>query len=217
MSLQVELLEESFNYIKPYGDLFVSSFYENLFKNNSNIQSLFIKIDPEIQKNKFWKSLVLVIENLRQPEVLKNILQGFGAKLFTDGVLLKHYPQIRDAFLATFKQFLGNKWNADLEQAWEDAYVEFRESMLEGAEQANEQITRKIAMKKLRSESTATAIPKKAQSVIEEKNEVKSVVEAVTKEEGDQIENKSSKSNKLLFMGGGLAGVIGVLVLIILL
>ena len=188
MPLQVELLEESFNYIKPYGNLFVSSFYENLFRPNSKIQSLFINIDPEVQKNKFWSSLVLVIENLRQPEILKNILRGFGARLFTDGVLPKHYPLGRDAFLATFKQFLGNKWTAEFEQAWKDAYVEFRELMLEGAEQASGQITRKIAA------------DKKVQSVINQKT--------------DQLE---TKSNKLLFIGGGIAGVIGSLLLIILL
>ncbi len=32
MSLKVELLEQTFNYIKPYGNLFASNFYENLFK-----------------------------------------------------------------------------------------------------------------------------------------------------------------------------------------
>ena len=57
MSLQIELLEQSFNYIKPYGNLFVSSFYETLLKTNSEIKSLFIGIDLEISKNQAWDSL----------------------------------------------------------------------------------------------------------------------------------------------------------------
>ena len=143
MSLQVELLEQSFNYIKPYGNLFVSSFYENLFKASPETKYLFADIEPETPKNQLWDSLVLVVDNLRQPDTLNDVLQGLGARLFTYGALPEHYPLVRDAFFATFEQFLGSEWTSELKQAWLDAYVTFSGMMLDGADCAQKQIAHK--------------------------------------------------------------------------
>ena len=140
MSLKVELLEQTFNYIKPYGNLFASNFYENLFKANPETKSLFEDIDPETKKNQLWDSLVLVVENLRQPDTLNDVLQGLGARLFTYGALPEHYPLVRDAFLTTFEQFLGSEWTSEFKQAWLDAYVTFSGMMLDGADCAQKQI-----------------------------------------------------------------------------
>ena len=140
MSLQVELLEQSFNYIQPYSNQFVSHFYENLFNAHAETQSLFTTTDPETRNNQFWDNLVLIIENLRQPEMLDDVLQGLGARLSNQGALPEHYPLVRDAFLSTLKQFLGDQWQTEFEQAWQDAYVIFRELMLEGAEHTGTQM-----------------------------------------------------------------------------
>ncbi len=140
MSLQVELLEEIFNDIKPYGNLFVSSFYENLFKAYPETKSLFTDTDLEIPKKQLWDDLVLVFDNLRQPDTLKNVLQGLGARLYTYGALTEHYPQAKDAFSITFTQFLGSEWTTEFEQAWNEAYLSIRELMLDGAEQTRIQM-----------------------------------------------------------------------------
>ncbi len=148
MSLQVELLEQSFNYIKPYRNQFVSSFYENLVKASPKIKSLFAALEPETLKNQLWDSLVLVVANLRQPDTLNDVLQGLGARLFTYGALAKHYPLVRDAFFATFEQFLGSEWNSKFQQAWLDAYVTFSGMMLDGADHAQKQIAQKTHPRK---------------------------------------------------------------------
>ena len=142
MSLQVELLEQSFNnYIKPYGNLFVSNFYDNLFQAHPETKSLFADLEPETNKNKLWHDLVFIIENLRQPEIFQNSLQGLGARLFTHGALPEHYPLMRDALFLTFEQFLGEKWTTELKQAWDDGYVTFSELMLDGAEKTSRQMS----------------------------------------------------------------------------
>lgn len=139
MSLQVELLEQSFNYIKPYGNQFVSKFYKNLFETHPETESLFISIDSKTRNNQLWDDLVLIMENLRQPDILKNILQALEARLSNHGLLAEHYLLARDTLLLTCKQFLGDAWTAEFEQAWQDAYVTFRQLMLEGTEQARGQ------------------------------------------------------------------------------
>jgi len=213
------------------------------------------------------------MESLRQPDIFKNILQGFGARLFTDGVLSKHYPLVRDAFLATFAQFLGDEWTTEFEQAWKDAYVSFRELMLEGAELASKQIISKHpvietaqaskqiiskhplvetaqASKQIISKNSVIEVERAHEQiatqniVVESDNNIPqktnsqitpialsesqtmtipkapatiSKVESEISTQIEQQENQASKSNTIFFLGGGIAGVIGLLLLIILL
>ncbi len=203
MSIQRELLEQSFNYIKPYGNRFVIRFYENLFKASPETKSLFADLEPEIAKNQLWDSLVLVIENLRQPDTLNDVLQGLGARLFTYGALPEHYPLVRDAFFATFEQFLGSEWTSEFQQAWLDAYVVFSEMMLDGADQAQKQMAHKTHLSESDNNIPTTATV----------NTVKSVASEKTYEP----ESQSRKSHKVLLIGGSVAGAIVILLLLILL
>ena len=59
MSLEVELLEESFEKVKPKKDEFVTSFYENLFTDYPAAKPLFGGTDMAAQKMKLLGSLVL--------------------------------------------------------------------------------------------------------------------------------------------------------------
>lgn len=52
MSLQVELLEQSFEDIKPNADEFVNSFYNNLFTANPEAKPLFETTNMAEQKKK---------------------------------------------------------------------------------------------------------------------------------------------------------------------
>ena len=52
--LQVELLEQSFEAIKPQANEFVSSFYENLFTANPEAKPLFQTTDMAEQKKNYW-------------------------------------------------------------------------------------------------------------------------------------------------------------------
>ena len=200
MSLKVELLEQTFNYIKPYGNLFVNSFYENLFKIHPETKSLFADIDPESQKKQFWDCLVLVVENLRQPETLNNVLQGLGATIFTYGALPEHYLQVRDAFITTFKQFLGSEWTTEFEQAWKDAYVTFRELMLDGAEQTRRQMARITPVAELEdlTEEEAVVVEKADNSLEEPLNIPVDELEDIEEEEAVVVEKADNSLEELL-------------------
>ena len=234
MSLKVELLERTFNYIKPYGHPFASNFYENLFKANPETKSLFEDIDPETKKNQLWDSLVLVVANLRQPDTLNDVLQGLGARLFTYGALPEHYPLVRDAFFATFEQFLGSEWTSEFKQAWLDAYVTFSGMMLDGADCAQKQIAHKTHLSESDNNipTTATATTVKADRAqkqmahqthfSESDNNIPTTattttVKSVASEKTYEPESQSRKSKKRLLIGGSVAGAIAVLLLLILL
>lgn len=137
MSLQVELLEQSFEQVKPKADDFVSSFYENLFTDYPAAKPLFGSTEMAAQKKKLLGSLVLVVENLRKPEALTGALKGLGSRHVQYGALPEHYPLVGNSLLKTFDQYLGEAWTPETKQAWVDAYGVITELMLEGAEDAD--------------------------------------------------------------------------------
>ena len=140
MSLQVELLENSFEKVKPVADEFVNSFYTNLFTMYPEAKPLFDTTDMEAQKKKLLASLVLVVENLRKPEVLGDSLKGLGARHVKYGALPEHYPLVGNALLTTFEQHLNSEWTEEVKGAWVDAYGAITTLMLEGADYDQKQV-----------------------------------------------------------------------------
>ena len=136
MDLKVELLRESFDRIKPHGEAFASTFYENLFADNPDAKPLFGNTDMTKQKKMLLASLVLIIENLRQPDMLTGKLKELGARHVQYGTLGEHYPLVGAALLKTFESYLGSDWTPEVKQAWVDAYGSITELMLAGAEEA---------------------------------------------------------------------------------
>ncbi|MDJ0570187.1 MAG: globin family protein [Pleurocapsa sp. MO_192.B19] len=140
MPLQVTLLEQSFEEIKPQADAFVASFYHNLFTAYPEAKPLFAKTNMKEQKKKLLSSLVLVVENLRRSDVLSSSLRSLGARHIKYGALPEHYPLVGNALLTTFEQYLGDKWILEVKQAWVDAYDAITELMLDGANYDQEKL-----------------------------------------------------------------------------
>jgi len=138
--LQVELLEQSFEQVKPRANEFVESFYHNLFTDYPAAQPLFTQSDMVVQRKKLLAALVLVVENLRQPEVLRDALRGLGARHVQYGTLPEHYPLVGASLLKTFKQYLASDWTIPVEQSWIDAYSTITTIMLEGADYSPAQV-----------------------------------------------------------------------------
>lgn len=133
MSLNVALLEESFARIKPDGPAFVANFYTTLFTRHPETQTLFAGTDMAEQQHKLLASLVLVIDNLRRPEVLAEALGRLGARHAGFGTQPEQYSYVGAALLQTFADQLGSDWTPELQQAWADAYAAITSLMLQGA------------------------------------------------------------------------------------
>lgn len=135
MSLNVPILEQSFNLVEPRATELASSFYENLFTNHPEARSLFANTDMEKQKKKLIMSLVYVVGNLRYPDHLTSTLKDLGAKHVTYGAMSEHYPLVGAALLQTLETYLGSHWTPEVQQAWTDAYHEIGRIMMEGAKE----------------------------------------------------------------------------------
>jgi nitric oxide dioxygenase len=132
MTLQIELLETSFQAIAPRGEAFVSAFYERLFTNYPQTRAFFASTNMKEQRKKLLGALILVIQNLRKPEVLASALQGLGQRHVNYGVQPEHYPIVGTILLETFAEFLGDTWTKADHDAWAQAYEAICSIMLEG-------------------------------------------------------------------------------------
>ncbi|MBD2386941.1 pentapeptide repeat-containing protein [Cylindrospermum sp. FACHB-282] len=133
MSLNVEILEQSFEKVKPRANEFAASFYENLFKAHPEVKPLFTSTDMVNQQKKLLNSLVLVVENLHNPEALVPVLNALGARHVSYGAIPEYYGPVGEALLVTFEQYLQEDWTPEVEKAWLDAFTAITTLMLKGA------------------------------------------------------------------------------------
>lgn len=133
-STQVELVESSFEKIKSHAAEFSASFYKNLFRNSPKLRSMFSSTDMEKQQQKLISALVLLVSNVRNPDMLVPMLQDLGARHRGYGVIEEHYPAIGGTLLQTFEQYLKEDWTPEVKQAWISTFDAIAQIMLEGAE-----------------------------------------------------------------------------------
>ncbi|PSB09441.1 flavohemoprotein [filamentous cyanobacterium CCP1] len=133
MSLNIEHLERSFAEVKDHGSEFTATFYATLFSKHPEVRSLFQHTQMKEQGEKLFQSLVLVVESLRNPDVLNRSLKGLGTRHVNYGVLPQHYPMVGNALLKTFELFLGTNWTPEVQRSWFEAYQAVAQIMLEGA------------------------------------------------------------------------------------
>ncbi|MEM9219531.1 MAG: globin family protein [Cyanobacteria bacterium P01_F01_bin.150] len=138
--LQVELLESSFELVKPQAQEFAASFYNHLFTDYPAAQPLFAHVKMTEQAKKLLTSLVFVVENLKKPGALTSALKGLGARHVKYGALPEHYPLVGSTLLKTFEEYLGDAWTPEVKQAWVDAYGVITEVMLDGADYSSDAV-----------------------------------------------------------------------------
>jgi hemoglobin-like flavoprotein len=132
MTLQIDMLETSFQEIAPQGEAFVAAFYERLFAQFPQTRAFFTATDMKEQKKKLLGALGLVIQNLRKPDVLAPVLKGLGQRHAAYGVRSEHYPIVGAVLLDTFAAFLGERWTPARRDAWTHAYQAICALMLQG-------------------------------------------------------------------------------------
>ena len=120
--LNIELLEQSFAKLAPRGDEFVESFYDRLFDMYPEAKPMFAKTDMEKQRKKLLESLVMVVNNLRKPDVLGPALANLGERHKALGAQEEHYAMVGEALIGTFEEYFEDDWTPELKSAWEDAY-----------------------------------------------------------------------------------------------
>jgi hemoglobin-like flavoprotein len=130
MSLNIELLENSFAALAPRADQLADRFYQRLCAEHPQVRAMF-RNPMEQQRKHLIAALVMIVQSLRQPEKLMPYLQQLGQRHAEHyDVLCEHYPIVGRTLLATMAELAGEAWTVELEQAWSDAYAAVQSLML---------------------------------------------------------------------------------------
>jgi methyl-accepting chemotaxis protein len=121
LGLNIKLLQDSFELIKPQGPELVRRFYERLFQKFPSVKPLFANTTQEEQEKKLLAAIALVVNNLRNPDALAKALQEMGKRHQGYGALPEHYPAVAETLLDVMAEIAGEHWTPVLRSAWEKA------------------------------------------------------------------------------------------------
>ena len=129
-TLNIEVLEASFNAIAPQSDKLVARFYDELFEHHPAVKPLFRNTTQDKQQTKLLAALKLVVANLRNPAALKSALFDMGKRHEGYGAQPGHYAAVRDTLLSVMAEVAGDAWTHEVNTAWTDALNIIAETMI---------------------------------------------------------------------------------------
>lgn len=121
-SIMIRHLRESVALL-PVNDLGpVHEFYRRLFELAPEVRPLF-KIEITLQAKKFSDMLAWVIAHLENPDELSREIRALGARHRGYGVNIDQYAPVGSALIWMFQRSLGDRFTAQMEEAWLEAYA----------------------------------------------------------------------------------------------
>ena len=115
MTLNVELLETSFAQICTQKSDFTQCFYHQLFEDYPVVKPLFAKTDMTEQPKKLFASLTLVVNNLKQSDILVEALQNLGRNHVQYGVKPEQYAMVGQTLIKAMAITLADDWTQEFE------------------------------------------------------------------------------------------------------
>jgi len=135
MSLDLEALETSFDFVAPRGEELMDEFYARLFAAAPSVRVLFSR-DMSTQKTMLLSALVLLRKSLRNLDEIVPTLRTLGARHVAYGARPEHYPVVGSVLIASIAAIAGPAWTAEYEAAWAAAFDVVAGAMLDGAAEA---------------------------------------------------------------------------------
>ncbi|MGY6648759.1 globin family protein [Wenyingzhuangia sp. IMCC45574] len=132
----VELVQTSFEKVKPIAATAAEIFYTKLFELDPNLKPLFPAADEDKMKeqgNKLMTMLSAAVAGLSNVEGLIPVLQDLGKRHVAYRVEKSHYDTVGAALLDTLAAGLGDEFTPEVKQAWTDVYGVMASVMIEAA------------------------------------------------------------------------------------
>ena len=134
MTLNLEALEASFDFVAPRGDELMDVFYARLFTAAPAVKPLFAGTDLKKQKTMLLSTLVLLRKSLRDLDAIVAKLRELGARHVAYGAQPEHYPVVGEVLIASMAEIAREAWRPEYERAWGEAFAIVAGAMIEGAE-----------------------------------------------------------------------------------
>lgn len=155
----IDLVEESFSLLAGDGEQIVKDFYQHLFSHYPELSALFDGVSTAGQQKKLLAALLLLVRNLRNPDVLHEYLQGLGTRHQNYGVAAEDYHKVADSLIAVLKKRAGSHWTDAVARAWTNTLSAVTQHMLSGYDSAEEAV---MAVTSVKQEEDFTSVMAKA-------------------------------------------------------
>jgi hemoglobin-like flavoprotein len=129
---QIDLVQKSFNDVKPIAATAAELFYKRLFALDPSLRPMF-KGEMGKQGQMLMSMIGAAVSGLRNLETLAPVVRNLGARHVGYGVKTEHYATVGSALLWTLEQGLGDKFTPEVRDAWTGAYMLLSEVMQLGA------------------------------------------------------------------------------------
>jgi len=110
-------------------------FYRRLFELAPEVRPLFSR-EISLQARKFSDTLAWMIAHLEHPDELCSEMSALGARHRGYGVKVDHYAPVGSALIWMFQQTLGDRFTAEMEEAWLEFYAFLSSEMERGSREA---------------------------------------------------------------------------------
>ncbi|MDR3463736.1 MAG: globin family protein [Beijerinckiaceae bacterium] len=126
---QKDLIQSSFGKVAPIADQAAILFYEDLFRREPRLRSLF-KEDMQEQRRKLMAMLAIAVANLKSWDTIVPAVQALGARHVAYGVKPGDYELVGAALIATLEKGLGDDFTPEVRDAWIACYTAISGEML---------------------------------------------------------------------------------------
>lgn len=130
---QIQLVQSTFQQIKPHADGVAQLFYQRLFELDPALRPMF-KGDMARQRGMLMAMLGTAIHGLGNIDALLPQVQALGARHTGYGVTQAHYDTVGRALLDTLALGLGEGFTSSVREAWTATYT-----LLAGAMQSHDE------------------------------------------------------------------------------
>lgn len=111
-------------------------FYHLLFEMDPLLRPLF-KNDVDLQTRKFISMMTVFVSKLQHEAELMETLQALADRHVGYGAKATDYATVGQALLVTLEKGLGDHWNLETQQAWEQMYQAVADTMIAAAQNPN--------------------------------------------------------------------------------
>ncbi len=121
-SEQINLVQSSFKDVRPIAVVAAEIFYARLFALDPSLRALF-KGDMAHQGRMLMSMLNTAVNGLTNLEATVPVVRQLGIRHAGYGVQDEHFATVGSALISTLEQGLGEKFTADVREAWTAAYA----------------------------------------------------------------------------------------------
>ena len=132
---QIELVENSWDYIILNAQEAGMNFYKKLFELDPALRQMF-REDVRSQSQKLVSLITFVVHKLNNMNEVIADVKALGKRHKNYHVKTEHYSLVGQALLWTLEKGLGEQWNDETQSAWRAVYSILSDTMIKASRES---------------------------------------------------------------------------------